>query len=49
MQVVEQHPLDQVQCIPTTEIIYLPVDGVEDGGIPQLLNQELLDAFDESL
>ncbi|OAG07022.1 uncharacterized protein CC84DRAFT_1143268 [Paraphaeosphaeria sporulosa] len=49
LQVIEQYPLDQVQCIPTMEDIYLPVDEIEEGDIPQLLNQELLDALDESL
>ncbi|KAF2447254.1 hypothetical protein P171DRAFT_355495 [Karstenula rhodostoma CBS 690.94] len=49
LQVVEQYPLDQVQCIPTMEDVYLPVDEIEEEDIPQLLNQELLDALDESL
>ncbi|KAF9738062.1 hypothetical protein PMIN02_001094 [Paraphaeosphaeria minitans] len=49
LQAVEQYPLDQVQCIPTMEDIYLPVDEIEEEVIPQLLNQELLDVLEESL
>ncbi|KAL1606696.1 hypothetical protein SLS60_004103 [Paraconiothyrium brasiliense] len=49
LQVIEQYTLDQVQCIPTMEDVYLPVDEIEEEDIPKCLNQDLLDALDESL
>ena len=48
-KVIEQYTLDQVQCIPTMEDVYLPVDEIEEEDIPKYLNQDLLDALEESL
>ncbi|KAJ4297683.1 hypothetical protein N0V90_005577 [Kalmusia sp. IMI 367209] len=49
LQVIEQYPLDQVQCIPTMEDVYLPVDQIEEEDISNLLNTDLLNSIDEFL
>lgn len=48
-KVIEQYPLDRVQCVPTMEDVYLPVDEIEEEDIPKYLNQDILEALDESL
>lgn len=46
---VEQYPLDKVQCIPTMEDVYAPVDEIDEEFIPDLLNTDVLEALEESL
>ncbi|KAF1977833.1 hypothetical protein BU23DRAFT_564697 [Bimuria novae-zelandiae CBS 107.79] len=49
LHVVEQYVLDRVQCIPTMEDIYAPIEEIEEDKIPEFLNQGLLEALDESI
>ena len=46
---IEQHVLDKVQCIPTMEDVYAPIEEIEEDTIDDLLNSDLLEALNESL
>jgi hypothetical protein len=46
-ELIKPYLMDEVWRVPTGEDIYAPVDEIEDTVVPQLLNQELLDAIDD--
>ena len=46
---IEQYVLDKVQCIPTMEDVYAPIEEIEEDKIDDLLNSDLLEALNESL
>ena len=41
--------IDQVQCIPTMEDVYAPIEEIEEEVIPDLLDSDILEALEESL